>query len=50
MFIIPTARRLGSRKDDIGKQSELARLLFPAHVLCFTLILALGGIQFYISL
>lgn len=49
-FIIPTASRLGSRKDDVEKQSELARLLFPAHAAFFVLILALAAIQFYVSL
>jgi hypothetical protein len=47
VFIIPTANRLGSRKDPIEKQSALARSLFPAHVFCFVLILCLGVIQMY---
>jgi cell division protein FtsW (lipid II flippase) len=49
-FIIPTASQLSSRKDTIEKQSELAHRLFPAHALCFVLILALGAIQYYIAL
>ncbi len=45
--IIPAASRLGSRTDQVEKQSALARTLFPAHVFCFILILLLGAIQFY---
>jgi hypothetical protein len=46
-YIIPMVGRLGSRKDKIEKQSELARALFPAHVFCFILVVSLGVIQLY---
>ena len=47
VYVIPIASRLRSRTDQIEKQSQLARSLFPAHVFCFILILLLGAIQFY---
>jgi hypothetical protein len=45
--VIPTAQRLGSRKDTIEKQSELARSLIGMHTFCLILMVLLAGIQLY---
>ena len=47
IHIIPTARRLGSRIDEVEKQSKLARSLFAMHTFSLIMMLLLGVVQFY---
>jgi hypothetical protein len=43
--IVPTARRLGSRRDPIGVQSALARAIWRHHLWCFAAIVAFLAVQ-----
>src|SRR5215510_11066096 len=45
--VMPAARRLGSRKDGVQKQSDLARSLFSMHTLSFILMTLLFVLQLY---
>jgi len=45
--VMPAARRLGTRKDSLEKQSELARSLFSMHTLSFVLMVTLLALQLY---
>jgi hypothetical protein len=43
--IVPNAVRLGSRRDDLARQSELARAICREHVACFASVLCLLLLQ-----
>jgi len=42
---VPAAVRLGTRRDEVGVQSELARRIFAEHLFCFVSIACLIGVQ-----
>jgi len=47
IHIMPTARRFGSRGDEVTKQSELAHSLFFLHAFSLAMIVLLGIVQLY---
>jgi len=42
---VPSAVRLGTRGDSVGRQTELARSIFREHLVCFASIAALLVLQ-----
>ena len=43
--VVPAAVRLGARTDDLAVQSQLARQIWRDHVVCFTSMALLVGVQ-----
>lgn len=43
--VVPAAVRLGGRTDDLAVQSQLARQIWRDHVVCFTSVALLVGVQ-----
>ncbi len=42
---VPAAIRLGTRRDDVGTQSALARRILAEHLCCFAAIASVIGLQ-----
>jgi hypothetical protein len=49
MRVVPNAVRLGARKDDLAKQTSLARAICRDHIMCLAGVAAFLAVEFSLA-